>query len=736
MASDYAFAPVFLIRMAGVPFDEIAKIGTPRINDAARDLLLARERLLRATAAAQALLALRSNGLTADEFYELRSAIRASRVPNFESDRPDIAAYVKAAHELSSRENELRQTLDDELAISRGRLNESAQRILRRYLVFGAAGTADLLAESFSLQHQLPPRNKRARERERHLVLYLQRIATKNDTFSEFGPSGWGRIDSNVKGVTIAPEPGIKRREAFLERWTAHAVTAVVNTDEATPRLQVPALEPYAFDVLCDDVATWAEPAREKWTSILRPIADLPRKFAAANKTDERRSILAEATSHLQVLGAHSKEGSRFLYSATNPIAEECFRECGFTIDPDLIGQVAVDAAPWIDLWRDSYAFTASRVASGLRRIFEKTANGRQGVSMPVFFQACAEANLPLTGPGLVALAAMAFQEVKAAVRNQLLPHADDEEYELTPEDCQIVRRQFEYPQFDEYTYPSADLQLSATSVEAVARGDYQWMLAELHPPVALLHHGGYWSCPDKNGLSEALVRTVAGKPNFHFGFFAADFTSHTTVRLFDALPNHSYFVAPQRGNPKWRTIAPDQAEVFVDETGDVGLRKNSDHEYLGSFARAWVIPLGFHPFQFSIGPHTPRLRCGRVIVQRQTWVVRLDEMPPGDYTGISRDLVVAIEQLRTQKNWPRYVYVRPTEQALRRSGAEGRDKDTKPVFIDLESYLFLEIFYRWLVKAGELEVTEMLPDPDHLVWQEPDGRRTFEMRTLIVPRS
>jgi hypothetical protein len=28
-----------------------------------------------------------------------------------------------------------------------------------------------------------------------------------------------------------------------------------------------------------------------------------------------------------------------------------------------------------------------------------------------------------------------------------------------------------------------------------------------------------------------------------------------------------------------------------------------------------------------------------------------------------------------------------------------------------------------------------MLPDPDHLLWKEPDGRRTFELRTLIVPR-
>jgi hypothetical protein len=233
------------------------------------------------------------------------------------------------------------------------------------------------------------------------------------------------------------------------------------------------------------------------------------------------------------------------------------------------------------------------------------------------------------------------------------------------------------------------------------------------------------------------MASTVAGKPNFYFGFFAADFTSHTTVRLFDALPDFANFVAPQPGNPKWRTISPTNAEVFVDATTrDVCLRRIDNHEYLGSFARAWVIPLGFHPFQFSIGSHTPRLRCGRIIVQRRTWTVREDELPPGDYNGISRDLVVALEQLRAQKNWPRHIYIRPTEQALRRSGAEGRDKDTKPVFIDLESYLFHEIFYRWLIKAGELEVTEMFPDADHFLWREPDGQRTFELRTLIVPRS
>ena len=342
---------------------------------------------------------------------------------------------------------------------------------------------------------------------------------------------------------------------------------------------------------------------------------------------------------------------------------------------------------------------------------------------------------MPLTGPALVGFAHAAFQDVKNAFRERMKKHADRAEYELTADDCHFVRDNFRYDKFDEYTYPSADLQLAAESVEAIARGEYQWVLAELHPPVALLHHGFHWSCPDKPELSAALASTVFGKPNFHFGFYAADFTATTAVTLPDTLPELTYFVAAQRGAPHWRTISSSETEVYVDQTsGDVCLRRIGTQEYLGSFARAWLIPLGFHPFQFGMAPHMPRLRCGKTIVQRQAWVVREEELGAGDFTGVSRDLVLAIERLRGARNLPRYVYVRPTEQALRRSGAEGRDKDTKPVFVDLQSYLFLEIFHRWLTKWNELEVTEMLPPPDQLLWREPDGRRTFELRTLIVP--
>ena len=669
----YRVAPTFLIRLAGAPFEILENLATPETARAARN------------------------------------------------------------------QNNVAGVLQRELDVARRSLLDSAREILPHYLIFGAEGMRDRISSLLETQDALAPRNSRARERERHLLLYLQRIAAKNDTFSEFGPSGWGTVGKK-SGVALKPQAGIAQREAFLERWVAHTLAAALNADpeNSNPKLVVPALEPHAVEVLLKDVQEWLPSAtRDKWLSILEELVALSQKFIETTEVEDRQSILDKTQSCLQSVGAKPKESDRFLYAATNPIGEECFRECHFEINESLIDEVAVQGEPWVDLWRDSYAFIASRVAAGLRTVMEKA--GAKDGAMPLlaFMQACEAARLPLTGPGLVALAVMAFQEVKAAFQKRLQPHVDLNEYELTAEDCHVVRDNFDYPKFDEYTFPSADLQLAATSTDAIARGDYQWILAELHPPIAMLHHCMFWSCPDKEPLGRAVASTVFGRPNFHFGFFAADFTAHTTVRLFDAMPDLSNFVAPQRANPKWRKISPADAEVYVDKTtGDVCVRKTDNQEHLGSFARAWVIPLGFHPFQFSIAPHTPRLRCGKVIVQRQSWTISANDLPSGNYTGVSSALVVAIERLRAEKNLPRFVYIRPTEQALRRSGAEGRDKDTKPVFVDLESYLFLEIFHRWLMKAGEIEVTEMLPAPEHLFWKEKDGRHSFELRTLIVPRS
>ena len=799
--------------MAGAPFDLLEAIATPETFSAARELLNRQKEFAGAKANAGAVIQSPGRRLPAEAFRAWRAAVRTGQVPIALAEAPpgEFAGYVAAVAELSGAGLHLRETLERELNRARAALLESARKLLPRYLIFGAERVRELIPKLLAMDpvtvENLPSRKKSVRARERHLLLFLQRICAKNDTLSEFGPASWGRIGSpkNGSGVDFAPESGISKRECFLERWTAHGIAAAMNADrsvrpELSPRLhpngriegsafvftetgererldpetlqillrcdgatpahslgveletlarladqrmirwevEVPALNPHAFAVLVDDVKCWRDgPARMHWLATLESIAVLPVHFIQTSDTVDRVRIMDLARQRLQELGSARTTPNRFLYMASNPIGEECFRQSGFTIDEEFINEVAKDAAPWIDLWRDCYAFIAGRVADRLRALLEKAVPPGKALPLPAFLRHCESLNMPLTGPALVGFAHAAFQDVKNAFRERMKKHADRAEYELTADDCHFVRDNFRYDKFDEYTYPSADLQLAAESVEAIARGEYQWVLAELHPPVALLHHGFHWSCPDKPELSAALASTVFGKPNFHFGFYAADFTATTAVTLPDTLPELTYFVAAQRGAPHWRTISSSETEVYVDQTsGDVCLRRIGAQEYLGSFARAWLIPLGFHPFQFGMAPHVPRLRCGKIIVQRQAWVVREEELGAGDFTGVSRDLVLAIERLRGARNLPRYVYVRPTEQALRRSGAEGRDKDTKPVFVDLQSYLFLEIFHRWLTKWNELEVTEMLPPPDQLLWREPDGRRTFELRTLIVPHA
>jgi hypothetical protein len=803
VASNYKFAPIFLIRMSGVPFETVEQLATVGTSGQAKEFIDRQKELTKAIGTAEELLQKWKPKLSRDEFRTWRKVLRSGIGWAAGVVAPlEFSICDKRRSELAAAADVLGQTLSTELTRARGALLNMARTVLPRYLTFTEQALRDRLTKQ-SCSDLIVNRNKDVRAHERHLLLYVQRVCAKNDSLSEFGPEGWGRISKQLQGLRFNPKPGIASRETFLERWTAHGVAAALNADpdvriELSPRLhpcgrlengsfifgendktvalnpdiltilaridgktsasalrvepeileelarqnmirwsvEVPALDPYALQTLLSDISSWRESStRARWLDLLRPIADLPRRFAQSSETISRMQIMDDARAMLSKLGIQRVQATRFLYSASNPIGEECFRECDFHISEELIHEVTNDAAPWIDLWRDSYAFVASRVASGLRDLLAKAAPHNGVMALPAFLRHCESLHMSLTGPGLVALSHIGFQEVKAAFREHLKPHAEKPEYTLTTEDCHFIRNNFSYDKFDEYTYPSADLQISAESVEAVTAGQYQWILAELHPPVALLHHGFYWSCPDKAALRVGLISTAFGRPNFHFGFFAADFTSTTTVCLPEALSELTYFVAPQRGRPDWRIISPAETEVYIDETsGDVCLRKIATREHLGSFARAWVIPLGFHPFQFVMAPHTPRLRCGKVIVQRRSWTINQEEWPPGDYTGVSRDLVLAIERLRAQKNWPRYVYIRPTEQALRRSGAEGRDKDTKPVFIDLESYLFLEIFYRWLTKSGELEVTEMLPDPDHLLWRERDGRRTFELRTLIVP--
>jgi len=127
-------------------------------------------------------------------------------------------------------------------------------------------------------------------------------------------------------------------------------------------------------------------------------------------------------------------------------------------------------------------------------------------------------------------------------------------------------------------------------------------------------------------------------------------------------------------------------------------------------------------------------MRLGRCIVQRRTWTVAPDELDGAHFKGVDVRLLAAAERLRSRRDLPRWVFIRPGPGRLGPTKLVGRHKDHKPVLVDLESYLGIDILSSWIRKHGEIEMIEMLPRPSELWWRESDGRYCHEIRALVTP--
>src|SRR5262245_16662509 len=271
---------------------------------------------------------------------------------------------------------------------------------------------------------------------------------------------------------------------------------------------------------------------------------------------------------------------------------------------------------------------------------------------------------------------------------------------------------------------------ISAGGPEAIDRGEFDVIISELHGAVLLLQHALIWACPNPSAVYENLVSHMGGLGVLHYGNPLRSRTAHTTVNFHEALRSRFHFAGFQRGPTGWPAIPPAHIEVFVDQgSGDVRTRLIVTGQVLGSFARDWLIWIAFHPFFFHRSPETPRLRLGRCIVQRRAWTIGVEELDGGRFDGIDVRLALAVERLRANRGLPRWMFIRPTPAALGPITMVGRHKDRKPILVDLESYLGMDLLAHRIRKYHEIEAVEMLPEPHRLCWHESTGRYCFEIR-------
>jgi hypothetical protein len=106
-----------------------------------------------------------------------------------------------------------------------------------------------------------------------------------------------------------------------------------------------------------------------------------------------------------------------------------------------------------------------------------------------------------------------------------------------------------------------------------------------------------------------------------------------------------------------------------------------------------------------------PRLVTGRIVLQRETWRIAGKGLVADTPAAAFRTL----QRLRRDLDLPRHVFVKLADQP-------------KPVYCDLNSPLLV----RSLTGHEDIELSEMLPGPDHLWWDTDGGRGTSELRYTV----
>jgi hypothetical protein len=194
------------------------------------------------------------------------------------------------------------------------------------------------------------------------------------------------------------------------------------------------------------------------------------------------------------------------------------------------------------------------------------------------------------------------------------------------------------------------------------------------------------------------------------------DHSDKTTTQL--AYPGFDVEVSGRSGKPRSRVLHPSQISVSL-RNGQLGLYADGITERLrltGAPAGGPSImedPLSPLSFPRHMGgkllqteglPHMPRVRYGRVVLQRETWRLPANSFRPlpeeTATAGTDAAGFLAAQRIRRHHRLPQHTFAKIYTE-------------TKPVYVDWDSPLLIRQFLRLLRRSkGDVELSEMLPTP------------------------
>jgi hypothetical protein len=631
------------------------------------------------------------------------------------------------------------------------------------------------------------------RRRELLVASYLQRYRLKNETIGFFGPVCWARFDPALEAATCtAAESLLSKRTVYFEYWGIDALATKFSEDVAVKLLLAPRrsaairvegtilhhpidrtselpeeyarilercdgvtpaktiaaeleLDEYeAYEILEElerrSLITWAlelppatfapeaelerrlqEIGAEAQLSELAELKNARAQVQTAVADPERldRALAELEQTFIRLTGERATRGEGKAYAGRTLVFEDCVRDLDVRFGRAVLEKLGPPLALILTSARWYTHEIAARYRAALEAIYERIA--RETGSAAIDYQRFWRDVVPLF-PGAgdkTSIVSSVSAELERRWWRILAAEPEVPRIERSARAIEAdVLNAFDAPGpgWPAARHHSPDLMIAAPDVEAFGRAECLIVLGELHTslntvvnPFVLKEH------PEASRLIEyrevdlpepciAPVWSKAKNRTDYFSVSRHDFELDTGIAK-SARPVGQVLeigsLVVERGARGLVARTFDGRVVF-----DL-IALFEQHLIAESYGRFQIVP--------KLG-HVPRVSVDRVVVAREQWRLEPAAFEFAQQKTLERRFVAARRLVRAYR-LPRFVFAKVPEE-------------TKPVFVDFESPIFVELLARLLRKASALVLSEMLPAFDNLWLPDASGRRyTSELR-------
>ena len=530
----------------------------------------------------------------------------------------------------------------------------------------------------------------RIRRREEVVASFWQRYCTKNDTIGFFGPLGWGRFSERDPTTARGGAPE-HERVVHLENWAVEAVASAAGVAALVP------MSPFPERALRERLAR----ERPDALPVLDRLEAARDAIAAARREDVAGALARLDDVFVEITGRPAVRGEQDTGGGRTVAYLDCVSDLDLTIGSEVLDELRTSLPAVLHASR----WWCGRVFAAGSAVLEQVAHGQSG---------------PL-GPLMGDLMAAAWG---------LYEHLHDEQAELQIRWAQVVgddsNRLTEHaaavfadalPAWQSSTYHSADVQIAATDVDAIGRGQFLAVLGDFHGGSNPLGQGLFAHRHPQSAINERIARDLG--PLIRL-LPPRRGVVDMTARAYPTFGQDGSIVITAGDEP-----VPDGAQAIP--IRDVLLDAGEVTDRAGSFriplAELLFLPIfiagvrTFDPF----GAHEGRVCLGRTVVRRAAWSIPTAEIPEraDELPAWARD-----------RGLPRSVFARIAVPLA--------SHERKPMYIDFDSPALRRVLTRFISPlrdrpGARFAFTEMLPTPDQCWLQTEHGHHTSELRLVAL---